>query len=284
MYLHSMRMRLNEVDVRKSGISSRRLTAIAFLMVSFQTGSFSKTYSGVEYSRPNGQSLVFDARVPDGAGPFPIAILVHGGAWVTGDRKHSVQPLFEPILNSGVACFSISYRLAQFGKADSLPSALASAAVVSNAVEDVRQATAYIRAHAAEYNVDPARIVLIGESAGAQLASMAALKLDGMAPVQGVVAFYSPSDLAALLTQDPADRLDRVPLGALLVDEGDDQRLPGSSSPTKKDVAAFKIDTSSRSLRFSALRRLISSFSSLLTPGRSPRSTSAWRTQRRTLS
>ena len=53
-----------------------------------------------------------------------------------------------------------------------------------------------MKQHAAEYNMDPDRIALVGESAGAQLASMAAL-----APgtgVKAVVAFYSPSDLASL--------------------------------------------------------------------------------------
>jgi hypothetical protein len=57
-------------------------------------------------------------------------------------------------------------------------------------------------------------------------------------------------DLQALLTQDPTDRLDRVPLGALVVDERDDQRLRGSSSPAKKIETAFKISLSSRSRRF----------------------------------
>jgi hypothetical protein len=63
------------------------------------------------------------------------------------------------------------------------------------------------------------------------------------------------------VVDEPADRLDRVPLGALVVDEGDDQRLRGSSSPAKKIEAAFKISLSSRSRRFSALGRLISSAS-----------------------
>jgi len=74
-------------------------------------------------------------------------------------------------------------------------------------------------------------------------------------------------DPQALLTQDPTDRLDRWPLGALLVDEGDYQRLRGSRSLTKKDVAvAFRICTSSRSQRFSARSRRIWSFSSVVTP------------------
>lgn len=63
-------------------------------------------------------------------------------------------------------------------------------------------------------------------------------------------------DLAALLIRNSADRLDRVPGGALIVDERGDQRLRESSSPAKKVVAAFKIATSSRSLRFQPSRVL----------------------------
>src|SRR5215216_853022 len=84
-------------------------------------------------------------------------------------------------------------------------------------------------------------------------------------------------DLAALLTQYSADRLDRIALSLQGVDESHDQRFRGSSSPAKKVVAARRISTSSRSRRFSALSRLISANSSLVTPSRSPASTCAWR-------
>jgi len=125
-----------------------------------------------------------DAHIPEGHGPFPAVIIVHGGAWVSGDRRANVHPLFQPLQDAGFAWFSISYRLAtdiaQFGAG----------------IVDVEEAVRYVKQHAAEYNIDPDRIALVGESAGAQLASMAAL-----APgtgVKAVVAFYSPSDLASL--------------------------------------------------------------------------------------
>src|SRR5665647_3143988 len=89
-------------------------------------------------------------------------------------------------------------------------------------------------------------------------------------------------DLAALPAQHPTDRLDRKPLGAHLVDVAHHQRLRGSSSPAKKVAAAFRIATSSRSLRFSAFNRRISSDSWLVTPSRCPASISAWITHRRT--
>jgi acetyl esterase len=52
-----------------------------------------------------------------------------------------------------------------------------------------------VKSHAAQYRVDPERVALIGESAGAHLASMAALRPESKGAVRGVVAFYGPSDL-----------------------------------------------------------------------------------------
>ncbi|HZU24604.1 MAG TPA: alpha/beta hydrolase [Bryobacteraceae bacterium] len=139
----------------------------------------------IEYGRAAGVSLRLDASIPPGPGPFPAAIIVHGGGWVSGDRHYSVQPLFRPLASAGFAWFSISYRLAN------------NVAVFGDAVHDVEQAIRYVHDHAAEYNVDPDRIALIGESAGAQLAAMAALGTERR-EVKAVVSLYGPTDLVTL--------------------------------------------------------------------------------------
>src|SRR5258706_8103080 len=82
------------------------------LEVSFPFSKIVITSRNIEYGRADGQSLQLDAFVPEGVTPFPAAILVHGGGWVAGDRYLSVEPLFRPLLDAGIACFSISYRLA----------------------------------------------------------------------------------------------------------------------------------------------------------------------------
>jgi alpha-L-fucosidase 2 len=138
----------------------------------------------IEYGQAGGISLQMDAFVPKTPGPHPGIIIVHGGAWVRGDRRVDVQPLFRPLEDAGFAWFSISYRLAK------------EATQIGAGVQDVKQAVRYVREHAAEFDVDPDRIALVGESAGAQLASMAALSTD--CNVRAVVAFYSPSDLVSL--------------------------------------------------------------------------------------
>lgn len=171
----------------------------------------------LEYAQVSGQSLRLDGYVPEGAGPFPAAIIVHGGGWVTGDKARNVQPLFRPLSEGGLAWFSINYRLARGSNPEALIS-LEGLTALSNASDDVRSAVAFVRAHAAEWNLDPERIVLIGESAGAHLASMAALRPGPGQPVQAVVAFYSPSDLVDLVETSPSipDILRRAVRGTAL--------------------------------------------------------------------
>lgn len=141
----------------------------------------------IEYSRVDNVSLRLDASIPQGVKNAPAAIIVHGGGWVGGNRRIDVAPLFEPLSDAGFAWFSIDYRLAtnatQFGIA----------------IEDVESAVRFVKTHAAEFNVDPNRIALIGESAGGQLAEMAALRAGPDASVKAVAALYAPSDLVSLL-------------------------------------------------------------------------------------
>jgi alpha-L-fucosidase 2 len=139
----------------------------------------------IQYGRAGGEGLLLDAEVPAGRGPFPAAIIVHGGAWVSGDRRLNVQPLFAPLAAAGFAWFSISYTLAR------------DPTTFGSAVSDVEQALRWVVGHAAEYSIDPARIVLIGESAGGQLAAMAALG-GNAPPLAALVCFYAPTDLERL--------------------------------------------------------------------------------------
>ena len=138
----------------------------------------------IEYGRSTKGPLLMDASVPEGKGPFPAVIIVHGGGWIGGDRQFSVQPLFEPLAKAGFAWFSISYRLAtdllQFGVA----------------VDDVQSALQFVRKNAGKYNIDPERIAVLGESAGAHLAALAVERSPRSAAA--VVAMYPPTDLVSL--------------------------------------------------------------------------------------
>lgn len=141
----------------------------------------------IEYSLVNGVSLRMDASIPANATRVPAVIIVHGGGWVGGDRRFMVEPLFQPLTDAGFAWFSIDYRLvtnvAQFGLG----------------IEDVESAVRFIRSHASEFRINPDRLALLGESAGGQLAAMAALRLSERDTVKAVVALYTPTDLVSLM-------------------------------------------------------------------------------------
>ncbi|MBM3458277.1 MAG: alpha/beta hydrolase, partial [Armatimonadetes bacterium] len=136
----------------------------------------------LEFARAGEVGLTLDAAIPEGPGPFPTAILVHGGGFVRGDKQSFIKPLFEPLQKAGFAWFSINYRLAP---AHRYPACL----------EDVETAIRWVNAHAREYRVDRARIALIGESAGGYLVSAAGARLRATARVTTVVPFYAPHDL-----------------------------------------------------------------------------------------
>jgi alpha-L-fucosidase 2 len=136
----------------------------------------------VEFARPGGFPLTLDAKTPDGNGPFPAVIIVHGGSFSHGNKRTYVTPLFELLSSAGFAWFTINYRLApdyQFPAA----------------VEDVESAVRWVRANAAKYHVDARRIALAGESAGGYLVAYAGVRSKGDARVAAVVDFYGPNDL-----------------------------------------------------------------------------------------
>lgn len=163
--------------------------------------------ANVVYGRAGGAPLRLDLCVPAGRGPFAAVILVHGGGWIAGNKRGDTRPLLAPLTAGGFAWFSIDYRLApQFR----YPACL----------DDVCTAIRWVKAHAAEYNVDPNRIALIGESAGAHLVEMAAVLGPPDTRVAAVVPFFGPSDLLAQTMARGALRRDvRSLLGRTALDD-----------------------------------------------------------------
>lgn len=142
----------------------------------------------VEYGRPGSHPLLLDLHVPDGAGPFAAAILVHGGGFDEGSKSTNVRPLFEPLANAGFAWFSIDYRMAPEYR-------------FPEARDDMAAAIRWLKAHAAEYHVDPSRIAIIGESAGGFLVNYAGTHETPETKVAAVVDIYGPVDYARLAEQ-----------------------------------------------------------------------------------
>jgi len=163
---------------------TRLLAAIACLsLFSFAKAELKQD---IEFAKAGDVSLTLDAFTPEGDGPFPACILVHGGAWTKGDKTTFIKPLFDPLSKAGFTWFTINYRLAPQYQWPACG-------------DDVAAAIAWVRAHAEEYKVDPKRIALVGESAGGHLVSWAGLTDKGNPPLAAVVAFYAPNDLVTLM-------------------------------------------------------------------------------------
>ncbi|MGH9430654.1 MAG: alpha/beta hydrolase fold domain-containing protein [Terriglobia bacterium] len=155
-------------------------------------------WKGIVYSRPGGRPLRMDAFVPEGKGPFPAVIIMHGGGWEAGDKVTYVSPVFEPLAHAGFAWFSIDYRLTPYVR-------------VPDQLQDLRAAIRFVREHAAWFHVDPGRLAILGESASGHLVAQVASKPCNGCSVQAVVSFYGVYDFTRW-TQRPGsqDSLNRL--------------------------------------------------------------------------
>jgi acetyl esterase/lipase len=164
--------------------------------------------------------------------PRPAIVVVHGGGWQGGDKRAAGGWWKYPLdfAAAGYVAVSVNYRLVPQAR---FPACL----------EDVRTAVRWLRAHAAEYHVDPARIGAYGNSAGAHLVALAALTADqavsdGDAPwqqfpstLQAVVAAATPTDLAVWRDSEPVPEPVRALLGAANATAGDIAALARPASP-----------------------------------------------------
>jgi acetyl esterase/lipase len=157
-------------------------------------------HSGIAYANHDGVELSGDLYLPKAPKAAPALVAVHGGGWVAGARN-AFQYWGPYLAERGYAVFSISYRLAT--KTKTFP----------EAVHDVLSGVQFLRGKADGFGIDPARIGLIGASAGAHLAALAALggkKFAGGYPkdpfasadagVKALVGVYGIYDAAAMWT------------------------------------------------------------------------------------
>jgi acetyl esterase/lipase len=154
----------------------------------------------VQYtSAPNADGVVspllMDIFVPPDAAtaPRPTIIEVHGGAFVGGSRTDEDWDA-QQVAMYGYVGVAIDYRLASLADAGNANAvALASAATL-----DAQQSVRFLKANAATYGVDPARIAMLGNSAGGALALGTAVA--AALPYTGPLSSYSPSIAAAVST------------------------------------------------------------------------------------
>jgi acetyl esterase/lipase len=133
------------------------------------------------FASHGGQPLELDLyRGPSPGGGQPGVVVIHGGSWQTGDRVELVG-LNRYLATRGYVVASIDYRLA--------PNCL-----FPKQRDDVFSALAFLKSHATEFGLDPERFVLLGRSAGGQIA-LSATYAEKDRAIRGVIVFYAPNDL-----------------------------------------------------------------------------------------
>ena len=123
-----------------------------------------RAIENIGYARHGGRELQLDLYLPAGstpsagAAPAAAVVLVHGGGWRSGYRSN-LAPMAVRLAERGIAAATVSYRLS-----DEAP--------YPAAIHDVKAALRWLRAHAAQFGVDPQRIAVAGGSAGGQIAAL----------------------------------------------------------------------------------------------------------------
>ena len=118
----------------------------------------------IEYRREGDQSLLARLYRPQGSGPFPALVEVHGGAWASGDRLNNAA-IDEALAKSGIIVLAIDFRMPPEWR---YPASIA----------DINFATRWLKAHAGEFGSRRDLVAALGTSSGAHQLLLSALKPD----------------------------------------------------------------------------------------------------------
>jgi acetyl esterase/lipase len=153
-----------------------------------------------------------DIYLPEGDGPFPLIINVHGGGFMMGDKSNPAEA--DTFLANGYAVASVDYRLS-------------GEALAPAQIQDLKAAVRWLRANAQQYNLDPERFAAFGQSAGGNLVALLGTSCgvealeaadlgnaEQASCVQAVVDWFGPTDFLQM-----------------------DQQFAGTSCPATHDAA-----------------------------------------------
>src|SRR6185369_8614329 len=112
----------------------------------------------IPYAEPADPRQKADIYAPEGARNLPVVFWIHGGGWQTGDRTN-VQVKPQAFVDKGFVFVSTGYRL------------LTNVEMIT-IFRDVAKSVRWVHDHISDYGGDPKRLILMGHSAGAQLAAL----------------------------------------------------------------------------------------------------------------
>lgn len=174
-----------------------------------------REFKDVAYVEGGDEMQRLDVFLPANAGPHPLIVYVHGGAWRGGSRKD--MPLGK-LVAQGFAVASVDYRLS-------------TVAPFPAQMHDIKAAIRFLRGRAGEYALDPKRFAIAGSSAGGHLAALAGVtggnaalegtlgaQRDQSSAVQAIISLFGAADLTTILAQSTPQGLKmRVPALELLL-------------------------------------------------------------------
>lgn len=129
---------------------------LVFALLTVAQAQIVKT--NLPYAEPANERQMLDVYAPENARNAPVVVWIHGGGWQAGD-KTSVQEKPAAFVKQGFVFVSVNYRL--------LPNV-----DMGTIVRDVAKSIRWVHDHVAEYGGDPKRLLVMGHSAGAQLAAL----------------------------------------------------------------------------------------------------------------
>lgn len=144
----------------------------------------------VVYDSPGGTKVHMDLYKPSHAGDRPAVVVIHGGGWMSGERKDMAQ-FCDRLAERGYVVANVQYRLAPKHKWPAM-------------LDDVQSAVRFLRSNAKTYRIAPKRIGSLGMSAGGHLALMLGVSESKTASphsskVAAVVNIFGVTDFTAML-------------------------------------------------------------------------------------
>lgn len=139
----------------------KHVVCLLLVIVFSSTVEAQEVKRDIPYAQPAAERQVLDVYSPKDAKNLPVVFWIHGGGWQTGD-KSSVQVKPQAFVKKGFVFVSTNYRL--------LPQV-----DMETIIRDIAKSMHWVHDHIAEYGGDPKRLLVMGHSAGAQLAALVSI-------------------------------------------------------------------------------------------------------------
>ena len=242
---------------------------LAFLLLATVARAEIKFDKDIVYGKGGDEELKLDLAQPEKSDtPAPCIVVIHGGAWRSGN-KGDLDQLARDFAARGYVAATVGYR---FCPKYTFPAQ----------IEDVKCAVRFLRAHAKDYNIDPMHFGAVGFSAGAHLSMMlgAMGKEDGLegnggstdqsSQVQAVVSYFGPTDFLVTDLPDVSKGLVKDFVGGTSEQKTDAYRRASPITYVTKDDAPMLLfqGTKDNLVPHTQAVRMVDALTSAGVPGR----------------